>query len=214
MTKKPTTDPYARAEREIAKRGRAHAAGKGKGTLPQMTTPERLVRAQEAGAVVDYETRRGAEAPGQQSIHAAPLDRLHRRGMLAPRNEGENERLYRAGNLYRFDWYLGQMSGHKAPNLLGAGSGFHPNGPSPFFADSAVAARQRYTAARRILGKHFREFATMVLCDEREPAEVAKVLTCYTGIKNSEAVGADRLRIALAVLADFYDHYERRRKAA
>ena len=213
MTKRTTPaqpkSPYAEAARELAKKGRAHAQGKGSAAPPTLSTPERMVRALEVGGTVDYDTRRGTETPGRQTINAAPLDRFYARGLLS-KDRYENERLYNAGNHFRFDWYLAGLNGYKGPSFDGGGpgAGFNPSGPSPFFADSAVDARKRYGLACNALSQTLRMTLESILCKEDNPEDAVLGTSDWNGKRSRQTSGIDRLRIGLEILAD---HYERRR---
>lgn len=169
-------------------------------------TPERARRvvAERELTHVDGEGRKTLA----RAISDAPLDRLHARCQL-DEDEGNNRRLWAAGDQYRTDWELAHSSDLPPQQWeLTGHSGATGAPPAALMQERVYGARRRFEAATRALPATDKAMAQEVLLGNVPLAEAAKRWTRYrtprTAREAGSAVILDRLARVLDVLARFY----------
>lgn len=155
-------------------------------------TPERIAHAGDQGT----ET-----APnGRQRIIAAPLDRLLAAGFIALRE-------FDAGDRLRADAYMAAIDpGALTVDWNRTNGGFSARVPSVFSTQQVADARLRYRRLRRLIGGAVWETLHLAIIREADLPQIGGELF---GIRDRrEAIVAARvgIRVALAALADCYEH--------
>jgi len=171
-------------------------------TTRDCSTVERVIRAGPGNSRID--------ATGVQRVLQSPLDRLHARGLLAPRvgkqpHDAALDRiLFEAGDRWRRDWYLSGLAGPGTCNLDGAGGGSGDPAWCTPATERAAAHRAMWRQARRVLDDEQRIVVGGVVLDERTVYDVG----CEVSRRRRKAValaaGIVRLRSGLRCLAVHY----------
>lgn len=160
-------------------------------------TPERLLKAGDGHDL--------AEGVKIRRVADAPLDRLLRRGELAPDDEETNRKLFEAAETYRLDWYMAGLSGVGAldpSRPSGDGTG-EPSWSMPC-NETAAHHRWRFRKARDALDAFLRVAVDGIVLEERGLDDVGRAISGRADRKQAVAVALDRLREGLRKLAKHY----------
>lgn len=161
-------------------------------------TPERMVKA-------GLENVEVGVASNVQRVTDAPLDRLWKAGVITRRE-------FEAGDRYRNDVYLAQVDpGPPTVDPNRAGGGFGPRVPSMFTSQAIADARRRVREIERRIPQNSLVYGILrsALIRENDFDDIAQ---SFLGRRDRETVvpvAKAGVRVALASLADHYEHMDR-----
>lgn len=162
-------------------------------------TPERMAKA----GLENVEVGQGTLI---QRIVDAPLERLRKAGVITSRE-------FQAGERFRNDAYLAQVD-PSAPTVdhNKTGGGFGPRAPSMYSSQAIADARRRHREIEYRIPQNslVHGLLTSALIRENDFEEIAYVFLGKRKDRESAVLTAKTgVRVALASLADHYDHMDR-----
>jgi hypothetical protein len=180
-----------RAKRAVQQKAAAIVAEQ----LPPLgrATRERLLQAGDGGSETD--------PTGRQRIVAAPLDRLLATGFITQRE-------YDAGDELRADAYLAAIDpGALTVDWARTSGGFSARVPSMFSAQHIADARLRHRELRKLItGTVWRTLELAVVLEVDLP-QVGRMVFAIGDAREATVATRAALRVALASLADLYEHH-------
>lgn len=129
-------------------------------------------------------------------VDGSMLDLLHHQGHLTARQWAAGRKLWE-------DWYCSGLEQHVTAAYDPDAATGRGGTREIAWTEKQVAARQRYTAALRAVGKWHTAVLIAVACDGVSPSAWAEV-ELGRGKAAAKPVGLDRLGVSLDMLADHY----------
>lgn len=151
-------------------------------------TPEQLQRSQYARVDVDVEYQRDQPVQTYQNVGESRILQLHWRGVI-------DDQQFIACRYYRERWEMGGLAGLPGVALYGemssGGDRYYGHMPK---SEAAVAAREDYRWARKLISAKFVELFEAVVLHEATFGEAAKKVRCR------KALAALRFKMAASEL--------------